>query len=570
MVGMTAPTIDWEWVSTLTGDALETELTAITGVRCSSPAYGGQGESGGNRLAFPTSPDDLAWLGDFRADLLDGRRSGSTTAPHDWHDVMGDAIDAIRAACPSVDVALALTAVMHGDVVSGPGRVVGTRLARHLIGDDSQASVDAARDGLALALAPMERRIERMLDCDDRPARVVRVPMIPPVLVLGDVRGGASRSAGAWHVKRHTSYRLSRSAQVGAERAERLTVHAPGQAWRGSRAQVWETTLVTRPILEPIYRRAPIIEPGRVPVSPAWGYAGPPLDPDSGVVAWWDARDAIPRVSVWDHYEDTGRTTLLPVRRLVSTTRVVGQATIRARIVSNTGGAWERDGLTYSLRAALRTLRRALVAAGTSSVPTVTLTRADGSTRTRIGASVPMPRAIGRRSALPWGTGTVTTLAAPLFPRPWNLVPMRRIPSASDARFSIAVWGTTLVRGITTGQGRGMGADGRPTRDALRRVPLAGGSTIDPGTLREAVARCLGCDWTGASTGQAREHVKTTGHALAVGGGGSYVEQAPDGKAPRAKRAASGAKAPRALRAVTPEVASATYGHACLRARMTR
>lgn len=296
----TAPIADWAYIETLTGDALESALAGLTGIRCEPDKFG---HLTAERHVHYVSPDDLHTLAG----------AAPTAAPLTMCDAVADALAAVRANCPDVTTALVLSAAMgprdvdpseyagpwadrharrsaawhvpatgtHApavpDVVSESGRIVATRLARALTGAADADVVADVRQALTLALAPVVSALADLLDADDAPA-VVR----PVARVVAHPA--------------HTAHAVVR-VQVGTRdvpwsQCERDATGAPvqgGAVWSGTASvPVFRTVQVTR----------------RVHVRPA----------------------------------------------TVSGTR---------RAIVSTGGARQRDGLTTCTRAGARTLRRA-------------------------------------------------------------------------------------------------------------------------------------------------------------------------------------------------------------------
>jgi len=179
-------TIDWDHIATLTGAALESALTAVTGIRAEPDAHGAvtgamRDATGTREIAVPLET------------LHAMAGAAPVAAPHTLADAVADGIRAARAACPDITTALVLSAVLGSrdsdgrtcddvpargthapivDVVSASGRVVATRLARALTGADDTRTVADVRDALAVALAAVGAPVADVLAADDAPADV--------------------------------------------------------------------------------------------------------------------------------------------------------------------------------------------------------------------------------------------------------------------------------------------------------------------------------------------------------------------------------------------------------------
>lgn len=196
--------VDWDALATLEGPALERALARLTGIACESyatrPATGESRTEHGARREVVADADALALLAD--AQRHTGRADHTTT-----RGIVADAAHVV----PDVRTALVLSAVMHADVVSASGRVVTTRLARHLTGDDDRTTRDVVADALTDALLHLADAL-----ADATAERDADVVSMPHVGRPGHVTGARAviRDAG-------TDAELVPAFTVRATRAER-------------------------------------------------------------------------------------------------------------------------------------------------------------------------------------------------------------------------------------------------------------------------------------------------------------------------------------------------------------
>ena len=164
-------TVDWDYVASLTGAALETALADVTGIRCDDA------RSDGATTERALLLDDAAWHGVGSSASLLHSDAGQT----ETRSTLA-VIRETSCTVPDMTTALVLSAVMHGDSAPWPitspsvdvltrgGRVVLTRLAAHLGGADKRLTgqaLVAALDHLARGtLDVLDAHGPATVDCD--------------------------------------------------------------------------------------------------------------------------------------------------------------------------------------------------------------------------------------------------------------------------------------------------------------------------------------------------------------------------------------------------------------------